>query len=114
MTTDYSEPRLRCSWPDGRGQRWTEAGSPTDRWPPMPVTCCSGGPNQAFDPTRGWRCASPITAIRQGVAHPVYALVEPRPNGLALRYEDPVDHDALHRDPVLERVPFRYGHSLLP
>ena len=67
----------------------------------MPGPCCSAPPTGRSGWSSGLPAASPITARPELVEHTVATLVGQRVFGIALGYEDLIDHDQLRHDPVM-------------
>ena len=83
-----------------RAARWWRR-SMAGRSPRMPARCCSARPiGRSAWSTRFAACFNDGRAQAQ-VEHTVEAMVAQRVFGIALGYEDLIDHDQLRHDPVL-------------
>ena len=84
MTTDCTEPRLRCPWPNGGGRRWIEADFTGGTLTSDAGALLLGRADQALDLAR--QLASCFTDHRNParVVHALSTLVGQRLMGLAL------------------------------
>ena len=72
-----------------------------DASPRMPARCLLGATDRAIGLIERFAGCFTDGAIRSGIEHDVATLVGQRVFGIALGYEDLIDHDELRHDPVL-------------